>query len=70
MSIVNLALVRDVKEIGKSKDGKPTEPPSLNISRLKTRAANNIERKKRTVKAFKAGVSPDGQKLFQAISKT
>jgi hypothetical protein len=29
-----------------------------------------VERKKKQVMAFKSGVSPIGQKLFQAISKT
>jgi hypothetical protein len=37
---------------------------------LSTRASNNVEKKKRLVKAFKKGVSADGQRLFQVISKT
>jgi hypothetical protein len=55
------------------KEVSPTtsEPPqSLNLQRLNTRVRNQIEEKKRMVKALQAGVSPEGQKLFIAISKT
>ncbi|XP_063219939.1 protein LSM12 isoform X2 [Bacillus rossius redtenbacheri] len=37
---------------------------------LNIRVRNQIEEKRRLVKALAAGVSPDGQKLFLAISKT
>lgn len=48
-----------------------SEPPqSLNLNRLNTRVRNQIEEKKRMVKALQAGVSPEGQRLFIAISKT
>ncbi|XP_058799225.1 protein LSM12 homolog A-like [Phymastichus coffea] len=67
--IVNLSLVSDVQV---KKEVSPTsEPPqSLNLQRLNTRVRNQIEEKKRMVKALQAGVSPEGQKLFIAIAKT
>ncbi|XP_011305293.1 protein LSM12 homolog [Fopius arisanus] len=68
--IVNLSLVSDVQV---KREVSPTlnEPPqSLNLQRLNTRVRNQIEEKKRMVKALQAGVSPEGQKLFIAIAKT
>ncbi len=53
---------------------KPTllfNPPLIfQINKLNTRTQTQIERKKRLVKAFKSGISPEGQRLFQAIAKT
>jgi hypothetical protein len=37
---------------------------------LQNRLREQVDRKKRLVMAFKAGISPEGQKLFQAIGKT
>ena len=37
---------------------------------LQNRLREQAERKRRQVMAFKAGISPEGQKVFQAISKT
>jgi len=37
---------------------------------LENRLREQVEKKKKQVMAFKTGVSPAGQKLFQAISKT
>ncbi len=73
MHFVNLSMVSDVavreeKAAGNSKSH--SDPPTLNVAKLNTRAQNNIDRKKLAAKAFKAGVSPEGQKLFQVISKT
>jgi len=68
--VVNLSLVSNVQVI---REVSPTtiEPPqSLNLQRLNTRVRNQIEEKKRLVMALQAGVSPEGQKLFIAISKT
>ncbi|XP_014210685.1 protein LSM12 homolog A [Copidosoma floridanum] len=68
--IVNLSLVSDV-QVKKEVNPTTNEPPqSLNLQRLNTRVRNQIEEKKRMVKALQAGVSPEGQKLFIAISKT
>jgi len=68
--VVNLSLVSDV-QVKKEVNPTNTEPPqSLNLQRLNTRVRNQIEEKKRMVKALQAGVSPEGQKLFIAISKT
>ncbi|KAK0098240.1 hypothetical protein PV326_010139 [Microctonus aethiopoides] len=68
--IVNLSLVSDV-QVKREVSPMATEPPqSLNLQRLNTRVRNQIEEKKRMVKALQAGVSPEGQKLFIAIAKT
>ncbi|KAF7993202.1 hypothetical protein HCN44_006262 [Aphidius gifuensis] len=68
--IVNLSLVSDV-QVKREVSPTPIEPPqSLNLHRINTRVRNQIEEKKRMVKAIQAGVSPDGQKLFIAIAKT
>ncbi|XP_057322106.1 protein LSM12 homolog A-like [Microplitis mediator] len=68
--IVNLSLVSDV-QVKREVSPTTTEPPqSLNLQRLNTRVRNQVEEKKRMVKALQAGVSPEGQKLFIAISKT
>ena len=40
------------------------------LFQLQNRLRDQVERKKKQVMAFKAGISPMGQKLFQAISKT
>ena len=47
-----------------------SDPPVLNIPKLQSRAANAVDRRRRNAKAFKAGVSQEGQLLFQAITKT
>lgn len=70
MHIVNLSFVSDV-QVKREVSPTPIElPPSLNLHRINTRVRNQIEEKKRMVKAIQAGVSPDGQKLFVAIAKT
>ena len=45
-------------------------PSSLNVQRLKNRAEEQIRQKQRLVNALKAGLSPEGQRLFTAIKKT
>ena len=68
--MLNMDMVKDLKTVSESKDRGPDQPPSLNIQRLNSRTNTNIDRKKRQIRAFKAGVSPDGHKVFQAIIKT
>lgn len=48
----------------------PGEMPGLNTQKLDVRFKDSVEKKKRLITAFKAGISPDGQRLFQAINKT
>ena len=48
----------------------PPQPPSLNVQRLNNRAQDQIHQKARLVDALRAGVSPEGQRLFAAIKKT
>ena len=40
------------------------------LFQLNNRAMNNLDKKKRLVKAFKKGITPEGQRVFHAISKT
>ena len=37
---------------------------------IQSRINASLDRKKQMIKAFKTGVSPEGQRLFQYISKT
>lgn len=67
--IINLSLPHEIKVLADKKEAAP-DPSSLNINRLQNRLRDQVERKKKQVMAFKAGISPMGQKLFQAISKT
>ena len=69
--LLNLSYVSDVR-VKKDREplDKPPEPLSLNIARLNARAREMIDKKKKLVTALKAGVSPDGQRLFVAINKT
>jgi len=48
----------------------PGEMPGLNTQKLDVRFKDSVEKKKRLITAFKAGISPEGQRLFQAINKT
>lgn len=68
--IVNLSLVSNVQVIREVSPTTSEPPQSLNLQRLNTRVRNQVEEKKRLVMALQAGVSPEGQKLFIAISKT
>ena len=68
--MLNLSFVSKVEVKKDSGSERPPEPQSLNISRLNMRAREQIDKKKKLVNALKAGVSPDGQRLFTAINKT
>ena len=68
--MLNLSFVSKVEVKKDSGSERPPEPQSLNISRLNMRAREQIDKKKKLVNALKAGVSPDGQRLFMAINKT
>ncbi|XP_062894904.1 protein LSM12-like isoform X2 [Mobula hypostoma] len=67
--LINLAYVSDVKTIN---DRAETPPPlaSLNVSKLANRARTEKEEKLSQAYAISAGVSPEGQQLFQTIHKT
>jgi len=67
--MINLAFVSDV-QVRKECKERPPEPNSLNIPRLNHRAREQIDKKKKLINALKAGVSPEGQRLFTAINKT
>jgi len=67
--IINLGLCSDV-QVKNESNAASKPPPSLNLQKLSSRVRNSVEQKKRWISAMTAGVSPDGQKLFLAISKT
>lgn len=67
--IVNLSMCSDVRVIRECSTI-PEQPQSLNLQRLSTRVRNAVDQKKRLVSALAAGVSPEGQQLYMAISKT
>lgn len=67
--IINLSLPHEIKILADKKET-VSPPASLNITRLENRLREQVERKKKQVMAFKTGVTPAGQKLFQAICKT
>jgi len=69
VSIVNLAHCAEIKVDEEGKEV-PGELQSLNTQKLQQRLRDQIERKKKLITAFKAGISPEGQKLFQVINKT
>lgn len=58
-----------IQVLTEKKDPLP-DLPSLNIARLNNRLRDQVEKKKKQVMAFKAGVPPAGQRLFLAIGKT
>ncbi|KAK3529226.1 hypothetical protein QTP70_021926 [Hemibagrus guttatus] len=67
--LINLAYVSDVETIN---DRTETPPPlaSLNVSKLANRARTEKEDKLSQAYAISAGVSVEGQQLFQTIHKT
>jgi len=69
VSIVNLSHCAEIKVDEEGKES-PSEMQDLNTQRLQERLRTQIERKKKLITAFKAGISPEGQKLFQYINKT
>ena len=52
------------------KEAHSAELQPLNTQRLEQRLKTEIEKKKKLIMAFKAGISPEGQRLFQVINKT
>jgi len=67
--MVNLSQPCEIQILSEKREPLP-DLPSLNTNRLNNKLRDQVERKRKQVMAFKVGVSPVGQKLFQAISKT
>ena len=70
--IFNLSYLEslELKKEG-SKDNKDTKSlPELNIQKLEQRTKTAILERTALIKAFEAGVSPEGIALFQALTKT
>ena len=69
VTLLNLAHCSEMKIDEEGKDA-PVELQSLNTIRLEQRTKDSVEKKKKLIMAFKAGISPEGQRLFQVINKT
>ncbi|XP_013773001.1 protein LSM12 homolog [Limulus polyphemus] len=69
INIVNLNFVEDVV-VKKEANSNPPPLPHLNIEKLNNRANAQIEERQRLRTALASGVSPEGLKLFLAITKT
>lgn len=69
IQLINLNMVSKVQVLEESRE-KAGQLSDLNTAKLNTRLRDQVEKKKRAVMAFKAGISPQGQSLFRAISKT
>jgi len=69
VSILNLTNCTEIKVDEEGKES-PGEMQALNPQKLQERLKTQIERKKKLITAFKAGISPEGQKLFQCINRT
>uniref|UniRef100_A0A0K8TRH7 Protein lsm12 log a-like isoform x2 n=1 Tax=Tabanus bromius TaxID=304241 RepID=A0A0K8TRH7_TABBR len=67
--ILNLQFCSDV-QVKKEVSAITETPQPLNINRLKTKVRNTVEQRQRWVSALAADVSPEGQKLYMAVSKT
>lgn len=67
--MVNLAYASEV-EMKKEATSSPPPLQPLNVQRLTTRSKHQLEEKMRLLNAMAAGVSPEGQQLFLAITKT
>ena len=70
VSILNLANCAEIKVDEECKESPGGPMPEMNMQKLDERRKMQIERKKKLITAFKAGISPDGQKLFQYINRT
>ena len=70
VSILNLANCAEIKVDEECKESPGGPMPEVNIQKLDERRKMQIERKKKLITAFKAGISPEGQKLFQYINRT
>ncbi|CAL4155037.1 unnamed protein product, partial [Meganyctiphanes norvegica] len=68
--IVNLSYVSQVTVLKEASGSPVPQLPSLNLTKLNSRAKRSIEEKTRLIQAMQAGVPADGQKLFLAICKT
>ncbi|KAL4222005.1 protein with role in RNA processing [Mactra antiquata] len=71
VKLVNLAFVSEVKVLKEAdRDSSPPPLSNLNAQKINARLRQNIEEKKRQVNYIGVGVSPEGQKVFNAIVKT
>jgi len=69
VSILNLVNCVEIKVDEECKES-PGVMPEMNMNKLDERRKIQTERKIKLITAFKAGISPEGQKLYQCINKT
>ncbi|KAJ8314239.1 hypothetical protein KUTeg_008800 [Tegillarca granosa] len=67
--LINLSYVSDVKVLTES-DEPPPPLTNLNLVKINSRLRSNKEEKLRQVQYVGVGVTPEGQKVFNAIVKT
>ncbi|XP_052798180.1 protein LSM12-like [Mya arenaria] len=71
VKLLNLSYVSDVTVVKESdRDVSPPPLSNLNVAKINARLRNNIAEKKRQVNYIGVGVTPEGQKVFNAIVKT
>ena len=70
VSILNLTNCSEIKVDEECKESPGGPMPEMNMQKLEERRKLQIERKKKLITAFKEGISPEGQKLFQYINRT
>jgi len=69
VSILNVVNCAEIKVDEECKEA-PGGMPEMSMQKLEERRRVQTERKMKLITAFKAGISPDGQKLYQQINKT
>merc|ERR1711874_234809 len=69
VSILNLVNCAEIKVDVECKES-PGVMPELNMEKCDERRKIQTERKIKLITAFKAGISPEGQKLYQFINRT
>jgi len=69
VSILNLVNCAELKVDEECKES-PGGMPEMSMQKLEERRRTQTEKKMKLITAFKAGISPEGQKLFQYINKT
>jgi len=69
VSILNLVNCAEIKVDEECKES-PGGMPEMSMQKLEDRRRTETEKKMKLITAFKAGISPEGQKLFRYINRT
>jgi len=70
VSILNLINCAEIKVDEECKEAPGWPLPEMSMQKLEDRKRTQTEKKIKLITAFKAGISPEGQKLFQYINRT